>query len=134
MYIRGDREALYFAVLYLIRRILFAIAVCFIPQFYSGQVYTFLFFTMLMIHALFKHKPFSVVDPRLNKFALGNEVFLFIAGLSLMPMSNLVREPEYRWTVGYFFIGIALAFIAYNVIVLCAMGIVFFRQYVKNKK
>ena len=89
---------------------------------------------MLMITCLFKYTPFSPMDRKLNWFALINEVFLFAAALSLMPMSNMVREPSTRWDIGHVFIGIVCSFVVFNLLMLITIAIIFLRRNIKQRK
>ena len=74
------------------------------------------------------------MDTILNWTAVVNEAFLFVGGLSLLPMTNLVREEQYRWSIGYIFIGIVSAFILYNFIVLSIMAVRFTKVYLREKR
>jgi hypothetical protein len=128
---KGDPKALLYLVVYLWRRVLFALVAAFMPQFYAGQVFVFLFMTLMMLTVLFKYQPFKI-NPNggsntLGWIAFGNELFLFVAGLALLPMSNLVREIDERWAIGRFFIAVVILCIIFNMLVLIIIAIEYTR-------
>lgn len=125
----GDRSAFFFVFIFVWRRLIFAGVTALMPEWYSTQVMVFCGCCLIMMICLIKYAPFGPRDPFLNNVAFINEVFLFIGGVMMLPMSNLVKDIDSRWTVGKVMIALVSLCIIFNLIILSIIAVELWRKF-----
>lgn len=119
---KGDTRAHLYVTTFFMRRLLFAIVTCFMPNFYAGQVFVMLVTTCVMAVQLHRYCPFGPRDQFLNSVALISEFFIFMATINMVPASNMTKNVDTRETIGLITIVIVAVAIIFNLVVLTGLA------------
>lgn len=82
-----------------------------------------------MLFIIVKIRPFG--DLMMNIVQAINELFIFVSGLILLPLSNILRSLDARDTAGQMLYVLLIVCIAFNIIVLLLRACKFGWDYVK---
>jgi len=133
LYLNPDKHvALIFPLLFLLRRVCFAMAVVFLSNQYLIQCFVWVGFSLAMMVALRRYSPFNY--HYLNQVAFVNELFVFIAGCCMMPLSNVLTNLAWRDNFGRFLIFWLCLCIIVNIIIIIFRCIHMWKKYVKKQR
>ena len=105
----------------------------FLYQFYAAQVVIWMLMSLIMMFTISRNKPFR--GKWLNNVHFVNECFLFLAGVLMLPLSNILEDLKQRDKVGIAFIVLILKCIAFNIIILLIRSFYMFSElFLANRK
>jgi hypothetical protein len=104
-------------VLYMLRRLLFAVIAVVFEKSPVLQVQILIFHCILMIMYNILVKPFE--EPKMNRLEIFNEVCILAAAYHLFLFTDYIESPEFRYMIGWSIISITTFNIVVNMLVMC---------------
>jgi len=123
--LRNDEEqlqaTLFYASIFMIRRLLLAIAIVFMNHLLIGQIYFSVFASLLVMMFATFYRPFKKRFE--NNLEILNEVSVLLFSYSTFIFSDFVADPQARFQTGWAFCLLFLSNIVVNLFVLVWVGV-----------
>ena len=121
---RGKPLPMVYILMFLTRRMVLALTFVYLSHSYALQVFIWLLLSLGTIFIILKIKPFG--DVVMNWVQLINELFIFVSGIILLPLTNILTNLNSRDELGIVMAIVLIVCIAFNIIVLllrsCYLG------------
>jgi hypothetical protein len=113
---RGQSRALAYPILYLGRRFAISLILVFAHELYAVQVIVWMLLSLLMMFTISRNKPFN--GSWLNRVTFINEIFIFVGGVLMLPLANILEDLPSRDKIGIIIIVWIMICVAFNIIIL----------------
>merc|ERR1712151_742411 len=130
---RGKAIKMVYLIWFLGRRMVLALMFVFLnnQDYAPVQVLIWLMSSLTMMFIIVKIRPFG--DLVMNYVQFINELFIFVAGLIMLPLANILRDLDSRDNAGGVLLVVLIMCIAFNIIVLLLRTCVFAYDYIVHK-
>ena len=120
-------------LMFLLRRVVFAIAIVFMDQMPVWGILIFMSMTLIMLGYVLSEHQWK--DRVINNQHIFNECILYILSVMMLLFSNFV-DPEMRYKLGFFLIAIVFIFVVCNLVIMIVFScklliLIIRRQYYK---
>ena len=95
---RGKVHPMIYMLIFLTRRAVLAMTFVFLHEYYALQVCIWLLLSLSMMFTIMKIRPFG--DKVQNAVQFINECFIFVSGLIMLPLANILRDLNARDEAG----------------------------------
>lgn len=107
-----QREACVYTSLFCLKRILFAVSTCYLPNTVIANIYTYIYISLGTIGYIINYRPMN--SGMLNKIEIFNEYFIMATGYFMLHFTDWISDINFMYQIGKVFTYVVIAIICIN--------------------